>query len=290
MDIGLPSAAEAAGFRLHYLEEARSTNDLALKAALGGQDKLWCVADAQVGGRGRHGRAWLSPPGNLYASLALVAPCAPADAPKLGFVAGVALARAIAEIAPALAPRFRLKWPNDGLLDGMKMAGILLEGAVTARGAQAVTIGMGINIAHHPEGLDQPVTHLAAFQPGLTPAHLFAALAAHMADALFLFARGDGFNAICAAWQHHALPLDTPMRIRLPEGEQHGLYAGLNADGHLQLKTHSGITTILVGDVFLDKAAIIAFSSEVGTISCEENASKQRVRAYPVIQSSSDAL
>jgi len=290
MDIRLPSSAEAAGFRLHHLEEVQSTNDLALKAALGGQDRLWILAEAQTGGRGRNGRIWHSPPGNLYASLALVAPCAPADAPKLGFVAGIALARALADIAPALAARFRLKWPNDGLLDGMKVAGILLEGAVTARGEQAITIGIGINIAHHPAGLDQPVTHLTAYESSLSPARLFSALALRMAESLEIFAGGRGFAAIRTLWEAYALPLGTPMRIRLPEGERHGLYAGLNAEGHLHLRINSDITTILAGDVFLDKAAIITFSSEVGTTSCEENASKHRVRAYPVNQSSPNTL
>ena len=121
--------------------------DEARALALQGQaTPLWLVADEQSGGRGRHGRSWVSPPGNLYATLLLPEPCAPAVAPELGFVAGTALHAAVSLLIGLGPPRLALKWPNDLLLDGAKTAGLLLEG-LHVGGRFIVLIGFGVNIS-----------------------------------------------------------------------------------------------------------------------------------------------
>lgn len=250
MALQLSNQAQAAGFTLAAFPVTGSTNQDALDAARAGINRRWVVADMQQAGRGRHGRDWVSPPGNLYASLGLIAPCPPQHAPKLGFVAGVALAAAICDLAPALRGQIRLKWPNDLLLNGAKCSGMLLEGAILPGQVQAVAIGIGVNIAHVPEGLDQAATCLADHAP-ITRDALFAALSARMAEMLDTFDKGAGFHQIRREWLAHALAMGERLRVRPPQGERHGTFAGIDEAGHLLLATETGIETIMVGDVLL---------------------------------------
>ncbi len=250
MTIELSPRAIADGFQLLHVTRAESTNEAALKAVQAGVDLFWVVADEQTMGRGRHGRSWASPPGNLYASLGLHDPCPAAFSPLLGFVAGLSLAEAILAIAPGLKPVLHLKWPNDAQIDGAKLAGILLEGTTLGGGATGVAIGIGVNVAHFPEGLDQKATALAAHIRNIDPALLFDALSERMAGNLALFDRGAGFAAIRAGWLAHALPNGTPLRVKLPAGERHGRFAGIDPAGHLLLETGGPVETIMVGDVF----------------------------------------
>lgn len=249
MELG--AAARRAGFRLTWQDAVPSTNDLALAALQAGETQHWFVAGQQLAGRGRHGRGWVSPPGNLYASLALRNPCPPAQAPLVGFVAGLSLAEALAAVAPTLTPQLALKWPNDCQLAGAKLAGILLEGTTLPQGHSGVVIGMGVNVRHHPDLPDYPVTALSAHGVDLEPERVFAALSDRFAANLELFDSGRGFGAIRAGWLRHALPLGTPLRVRLPAGERHGSFAGLDPDGHLLLETGGALEAVMVGDVFL---------------------------------------
>ena len=122
----LGKAASEAGYRFETHSEVSSTFDLALARAREGEaSRLWIVARSQTNGRGRHGRVFLSPPGNLYASLLLLEGCRRADAPELGFVAGLALFDAASVVTGLEHPRLSLKWPNDLLVDGKKCAGLL---------------------------------------------------------------------------------------------------------------------------------------------------------------------
>ena len=255
MVLSLSEEAKAAGFSLSALPVTASTNQDALEALRAGADRFWIVADEQVAGRGRHGRVWVSKPGNLYASLGLRAPCPSAQTPLLGFVAGVALADAICDIAPHLEGGIRLKWPNDLLLNGAKCAGMLLEGTILPGNVQAVAIGIGVNIAHCPEGLDQPASCLA---PETVPSDfgqitrdmLLAALSRRVTETMQVFVHGEGFAQIRNRWLAHALPIGERLRVRLPVGEHSGTFAGLSEAGHLLLATQSGQETIMVGDVF----------------------------------------
>jgi BirA family biotin operon repressor/biotin-[acetyl-CoA-carboxylase] ligase len=245
----LPDTAVAAGFTLLHVDEADSTNEAALRAAELGANRFWVVADLQRAGRGRHGRGWVSPKGNLHASLALRDICPPAKAPLLGFVAGVSLAEAVLSLAPALKPDLHLKWPNDCLVEGAKLSGILIEASSLAGGASALAIGIGVNVLAAPDGLDQKASALAHHAPDISAGALFAALSARMAANLAHFDRGEGFAAIRANWLAHALPIGAPIRVRLPDGERRGGFAGLGEGGELLLESEAGIETIIAGDV-----------------------------------------
>src|SRR5690606_32841616 len=131
-------------------------------ARAGDPGRLWVVAREQRAGRGRHGRQWSSPPGNLYASVLLVDPCEARVAPQLGFVAGLALHEAVESVIGIPAPRLALKWPNDLLLDGAKVSGMLLEGHRIGS-SLAIVIGIGINVGAQPEKAPYPVTALRTY-------------------------------------------------------------------------------------------------------------------------------
>ncbi len=233
----LPPEIEANGTRLLSLDSTESTNDDALRAAREGEaGPLWVVAAQQRSGRGRHGRVWTSPPGNLYASVLLVDPCEPALAPQLGFVAGLALHEAVEQVTGVGAPRLALKWPNDLLLDGAKISGLLLEGhRVGPR--LAIVVGFGVNVAAAPEGTPYPATTLQSIKPGTTREALFAALA-------------RTFAAIRRLWLERAKGVGSEVALRLPSGERRGVFEGLDRTGRLQLKTASGVELIDAGDLF----------------------------------------
>ncbi len=144
-----PEAARA-GYRLEMFTSLASTNDEAKsRIAAGDPGRLWIVAATQTRGRGRMGREWVSPPGNLYASLLLIDPAPPARLAEIGFVAGVALIDALRALAGP-EPSIRLKWPNDVLVDDAKMSGLLLEGARLRNGLFACVVGVGVNCVSSP--------------------------------------------------------------------------------------------------------------------------------------------
>ena len=158
----LSPEALSTGFGLRQYASLDSTNDAAMRAARAGEaGPLWIVAGEQTGGRGRLGRAWASPPGNLYASLLLLDPAPGAHCAELGFVAGVALARAARDLAGG-DERLRLKWPNDLMFGDAKLSGLLLESTRLLDGRLACVIGWGVNCQSHPARLAYPVTDLTA--------------------------------------------------------------------------------------------------------------------------------
>lgn len=251
----LSDAAGAAGFSLVSLESVDSTNRLALDLAeQAGANRTWVISETQRSGRGRHGREWVSPPGNLYASLLLVAPCAVEDSPKLGFVAGVALAEVVRRLAPTTDTY--LKWPNDVLVGGAKLAGILLEGRTVAGGKLAVAIGMGINIASAPELKDRAATSFGQMGIETDRREVFRILSDRMSEALTSFAAGQGFYKIRDSWSRFSLPPGTALTVRLPQGDVSGKFAGIDERGRLMLDAGGELTHIEAGDVFLDGSRI----------------------------------
>ena len=149
----LGAKARAAGYRLAGYDSIGSTNTEALRAATAGDPGgIWFCALQQTEGRGRRGRPWASAPGNLAATLLLVPEADPGLAATLGFVAGVALNQALAGMLPG-ARTIALKWPNDVLADGAKLAGILLEAHKLDDGRHAVAIGFGVKIVAAPTAL-----------------------------------------------------------------------------------------------------------------------------------------
>jgi len=233
-------------------ETLGSTNAEALRLArLGEPGPLWITAREQSAGRGRHGRRWISPPGNLHATLLLTDPSPPAIAPQLAFVAGLAVHDALVDCAAALKPALALKWPNDVLLGGRKLAGILIESETTPLVAAA--IGIGVNCATHPLDLPRPATDLASAGAPVAPESLLKALRAAMAVRLEQWNRGEGFALIRAAWLERACGLGQPLRVRLPEGELSGRFEGLDHAGRLLLRRRHGTAAIAAGDVFVSE-------------------------------------
>ncbi|WP_294323034.1 biotin--[acetyl-CoA-carboxylase] ligase [uncultured Sphingomonas sp.] len=225
--------------------ETGSTNvDLLAAAEAGAEEGLWLRAQRQVAGRGRVGRRWADGDGNLFAStIVRLRPGDPA-APTLTLVAAVALAEAVSVVAPG---RAMIKWPNDLLVSGAKLSGILLE-----RGAgDAVVIGFGVNVATHPDLADRPTTSLAAQGVAVTPAALLDLLRERFSHWLERW-RGNDLPSVRAAWEAMAHPRGTTLRVRLPDGGQcEGTFDGVNADGALRLVDRDGATTLIhAGDVF----------------------------------------
>jgi BirA family transcriptional regulator, biotin operon repressor / biotin---[acetyl-CoA-carboxylase] ligase len=242
--------AEAPVIRLDTVD---STNADALRRArAGARGPLWVVAATQTAGRGRRGRAWVSPPGNLYASLLLVDPAPAAVAPQLAFVAGLAVRDACAALAPGLADALALKWPNDLLCRGAKIAGILIEGEgwLIANPVTAV-IGIGVNCRHHPDAVEHPATDFAAQGAAVEAAALLDALRRTMAARLGEWGRGTGFGAIRSAWLDRASGLGQAIRARLPDREVSGVFEALDEAGRLVLRCADGRREVITaGEVF----------------------------------------
>ncbi len=206
----------------------------------GALEGLWLRAERQTRGRGRVGRDWSSPSGNLYTSTIVRLHPGDPEPPTLALVAAVALE----EVASAYAPgRLQLKWPNDLMAGPAKLAGILLE-----RTEDAVVIGFGVNLAHHPVDLARPTTCIAALA-GAAPDP--ATFVRDLADAFARWLgrwRGEGLAPVRARWLQHAHPIGSALKTHDAEG----LFEGLDRDGALLLRQADGqILSIRAGDVFL---------------------------------------
>jgi BirA family transcriptional regulator, biotin operon repressor / biotin---[acetyl-CoA-carboxylase] ligase len=247
----LSSAAVAAGYRLAAHDSLASTNAEALALARRGEGgPLWIVAGQQTAGRGRRGHEWLSPPGNLYATLLLTDPAPPDCSPELSFVTALALHDAILERAAALHAVLTLKWPNDILCGGAKLAGILIEGE-RAADALAVAIGIGVNCQNHPAQTPYPVTDLKAVGADIAAEDLFATLSATMLRRLRHWRRGAGFGDIRADWISRGAGMGGDMRVKLPDREIFGRGEGLDERGRLLLRFPDGsLQAIAAGEVF----------------------------------------
>jgi BirA family transcriptional regulator, biotin operon repressor / biotin---[acetyl-CoA-carboxylase] ligase len=240
---------DLAGVRHKAYETLGSTNAEARALARAGeQGPLWISAFAQTAGRGRRNSTWVSPPGNLYATLLLSEPSAPAHAPQLSFVTALALHDAVAACAPQLGPLLKVKWPNDLLLGTAKVAGILIEGESAP--TFSVAVGIGVNCVAHPQDTAYPATDLASAGAPVTPAQLLAALSAAMQRRLEQWQRGQGFSAIRADWLKRAAGLGEAIRVRLPEREFAGRFEGLDEAGRLLVREAGGMTTVTAGEVF----------------------------------------
>jgi BirA family transcriptional regulator, biotin operon repressor / biotin---[acetyl-CoA-carboxylase] ligase len=240
-----------AGYRLHQYDTIGSTNDEAKRLARGGAPEGTLVwAGEQTAGRGRRGRHWASPPGNLYLSLVLRPGGAPSRAAQLGFVAALGLGDALDGLA-ALGPRLRYKWPNDLLLDGRKLAGILLESETAASGAvDFVVIGTGVNLLSHPETSEYPATCLAeGGSATVSPAALLQAFVREF-DPWLARWREEGFAPLREAWLARASGIGEDIRVRLERMTLTGRFVDLDEDGALLLDGAEGPRRIAAGDVF----------------------------------------
>ncbi len=216
----------------------------------GDPGRLWVIADTQTGGRGRNGRVWSSPRGNLHASLLLIDPAPPHRAAELGFVTGVAAAHALREILCG-DRSVTIKWPNDVLHDGAKVCGILLESANLPDGRFACVAGVGVNCRLHPESTPCKATNLSAIagRP-VAPARVFARLSATMTHWLGVWAAGVGFAAVRAEWLSLAAGLGAWISVARPLQTIEGTFQTIDSTGRLILEQASGQVAIEAGDVF----------------------------------------
>ena len=242
-----------AGYRLATFESLDSTNEqargLAMDGALDGT-VIW--AKSQTAGRGRQGREWASPEGNLYCSIVVRPEVPAADAAQLSFVTALALGRAVSGLLPD-GVEMRYKWPNDLLLDGRKAAGILLESSGGAAGKlDWLVIGAGLNVEECPDVTDgYPATSLR--EAGVRPVALDDILARYIGG----FAHGrtrwqnEGLAAVREAWLERAARLGEDITVRLPGDQLKGRFTGLDEGGALLLDLPDGSRrTITAGDVF----------------------------------------
>lgn len=238
-------------FRLIDLIETDSTNEEAkrrLEEAPSGDDAsiitvLW--ARRQTAGKGRRGRTWVSKPGNLYCSLVLKPGCPAAVAVQLGFVAANAVASSIALRLPE-GHAVTCKWPNDVLIEGRKAAGLLLE----SDGGRDLVIGMGVNLAHHPENTEYPATCLAQEGAGeVLAAGFLETLCGNFLAGLAAW-RNLGFAPVRRAWLERAHGLGAPVAVRLERETLHGTFKDLDGNGALILDQGGRERLITAGDVF----------------------------------------
>lgn len=230
-----------------------STNDEALALSRRGESgPLWVVADRQTVGRGRSGRSWQSPPGNLHASLLLPIGAPAVNLPQLALVAGVGLFDAVAALAgQARLTDLRLKWPNDILLGTAKLGGILVESSRGAATAAAV-IGIGLNVTAAPAVAGRAVTSLARVGVTVSRERLLEELSRALLAWIVRWDDGRGFGAVRSAWVVRAGAVGEPIVVRSAAGEIAGLYRGLDEGGALLVETEVGRTVrVSHGDVDL---------------------------------------
>ncbi|HWK35303.1 biotin--[acetyl-CoA-carboxylase] ligase [Sphingomonas sp.] len=235
---------------IRTVAETGSTNaDMLLAAGAGAAEGDWLRAERQTAGRGRQGRPWVSERGNFYGSTLVRPRRTDPPAPTLALAAAVAVEEAVSTYlrAAGATVRLALKWPNDLLLDDAKLVGILLE-----RSGDAVVIGCGVNLAHHPGLTDRPTTSLADHGVSVDPAIFAETLAESFARWLARW-RGEGLGPVRARWLERAHPIGTALSVRQPDGSAiDGLFDGLDHGGALILRLADGGRHVMhAGDVFL---------------------------------------
>ena len=240
------------GTRVVHLAEIGSTNAEAMRlAAAGEQGPLWVAADVQTGGKGRSGRVWVSRPGNFFASYMLQTAAPIAAAHQLSPVAGVAVFDALAACGLTRGQGLRLKWPNDILIGRAKAGGILVESS-TLPGRRELTavVGIGINLASHPDIAGRDVTSLAAQGVVIVPVAALVALDTALSAALTLWDESRGFAAVRSAWLERCGPAGERLTVQLPQGDITGAFVGLDPDGALLVEIEGGeVRRCTYGDV-----------------------------------------
>lgn len=232
-------------YRRIALDETGSTNDEALSRARDGAPEGTLVtARRQSAGRGRRGRQWASPPGNLHLSLILRPSEGVAAAAAIGFAAALAARDAIVGSLPAGTP-VTLKWPNDVLARGAKAAGLLIEAA-----EDAMVLGVGINVVAHPEGMPYPATSIRAAGGSRSAEDVLADFCASFA-ARYGRWRNEGFAGLRAEWLACAQGLGGPVTVDVEGARFDGIFRDIDEQGALVLDLGAaGVKKITAGDVF----------------------------------------
>lgn len=242
------------GVARHVLDRVDSTNAEAFRLAPHLSGPAWIMARRQEAGRGRRGRAWTDPPGNFAATLVLRPDGSPADVALLSFVAALALHEAVTRLCGPQV-NIALKWPNDVLLNGGKLSGILLESAGSGGKVAALAIGIGVNLAAVPDTgavephAVRPVSILGETGLTITPDEFLDALAVAF-DQWWRQLRAYGFGPIRAAWLARAARLGETITARTGTTETTGRFEGIDEAGALILITPRGRQAIQAADIF----------------------------------------
>ncbi len=245
-------------YHLLSYDELDSTNDEARRIAEGGGSHgavIW--AKRQTDGRGRMGRHWVSAEGNLFCSILLAPNCDTATASQLAFVAAVAAIDTLTPITPD-GGELTCKWPNDILLEGKKIGGILLESFETAdmtpgqnKMIRWVVVGIGINIDSCPDNTDLPATFLKEAGVEIISAKIVLSRFIHHFITTYDIWAKRGFAPIRRKWLEHAFRKGQSIQVRLPKETFTGIFEGIDTSGQLLLKPAQGKRlSISAGDVF----------------------------------------
>ena len=266
MPFALGSRAAASGYGLVAFDRIGSTNAEALSRARDGErGPCWFVTTEQTAGRGRRQRAWIAPRGNLASSILEVSEVTPAVAATLGFAAGLALESALRQVSLEAAMRsdggdhlsFALKWPNDVLAGGDKLAGILLEAEQVA-GGLAVVVGIGTNVVAAPTDTPTPATSLKALGIDISAEELFVALSDGWAEFRGIWDRGRGFAEIRRLWLARAAGLGQAVAIKSGNAVVEGTFDTIDEQGCMVVRTREGrLVPITAGDVYFGGAASV---------------------------------
>jgi BirA family biotin operon repressor/biotin-[acetyl-CoA-carboxylase] ligase len=254
MAFALSERAEAAGYRLVSYDTIGSTNSEALAHARAGErGPVWFATSAQSAGRGRRGREWVSPPGNLAASLLTAIDAPLSVAATVGFVAGLAISEALRLCAPGL--DVSLKWPNDVLAGKAKLAGILLE-SEPLPDAVAVVIGIGVNLIAAPQDLPYAATSLAHLGRRVEAQQLFSALSDAWVDYVRLWDNGRGMARVRSLWLTRAAGVGAPVSVQVGGQIIEGVFETLDEAGRLLVRSadHS-LVPVAAGEVQFGSAA-----------------------------------
>jgi BirA family transcriptional regulator, biotin operon repressor / biotin---[acetyl-CoA-carboxylase] ligase len=246
-------AASAGAYRIFRYAELGSTNDQARKLVTAADvpANFIVVTHNQTSGRGRAGRSWQSLPGNLFCSFALTPAVPPIRMSELSFVIAVSLQEAMASVLSE-ETEAKIKWPNDILINGAKISGILLEVVNDpAHRIPTVVVGVGVNVVSRPQSLDRPSTCLLDLGYRGSAESFFGLLAEMFFSYVTVWEQG-GFTPIRQAWLDHAVGLGEEIVIRSGNDQQVGVFEALDETGALLLRLPEGsLRTITAGDVFL---------------------------------------
>jgi BirA family transcriptional regulator, biotin operon repressor / biotin---[acetyl-CoA-carboxylase] ligase len=266
MSLSLGHRAQSAGYRLAAFDQIGSTNAEAMSRARDGErGPMWFVTTEQTAGRGRRHRPWIAPRGNLASSILEVMDVSPAVAATLGFAAGLALEAALRTISVEAALRsggsgqlrFGLKWPNDVLAGGQKLAGILLEAEALQNGL-AVVVGIGTNVVAAPEGTPTPATSLNALGIQVGAEELFKALSDAWVEFRGIWDHGRGFAEIRKLWLERAAGLGERVAIQTGNSTLEGTFDTIDETGCLIVRTAEGKRVpVAAGEVYFGTAASV---------------------------------
>ena len=230
-------------FTVWHHETIGSTNDEARRLALEGAPHGTAVhADEQTAGRGRLAHTWYSPPGNLYLSVLLRTGRPVSRTAELSFVAALAVADTVDTLLPRQT-RAMLKWPNDVLVNGAKIAGILLEQV-----DDATVMGIGLNVLEAPPDTAYKTTTIVSNAGIASVDSARDILLEHLERHLTVWQAG-GFAPVKQNWLARSYPMGAAIRVNSPQGPVAGHFAGLDDDGALLLDTPQGQVRIVAGDV-----------------------------------------